>query len=71
LGRYSIIHKEPLNKIVQPNALHIFDTEIKFKVKSDTYNTLCKTRSSENLMVPEILASDKCPVGNLIVISEI
>jgi hypothetical protein len=50
---------EPLNKIVQPNALHIFDTEIKFKEKSDTYNTLCKTSYLENLMVPEILAIDR------------
>jgi hypothetical protein len=47
---------EPLNKIVQPKALHILETEIKFKEKFETYKTLCKTSSFENLMVPEILA---------------
>jgi hypothetical protein len=62
---------EPLKEIMQPNALHIFDTEIKFKVKLETYKTLCNMRLFENLMVPEILAKDTCPVGNLIAIGVI
>jgi hypothetical protein len=52
------MHVEPLKEMMQPNALHILDTEIKFKVKLETYKTLCKVRVFENLMVPEMLAKD-------------
>jgi hypothetical protein len=50
------MHVEPLNKIMQPKALHILETDIKFKEKLGTYKTSCKTSSLENLMVSEILA---------------
>jgi hypothetical protein len=65
------MHVEPLKEMVQPNALHILDTEIKFKVKLETYKTLCKVRVFENLMVPEIVAKDTWPVGSLIAIGVI